>query len=164
MDAGELPALLSGPPRPLSLRESARVLGGLRHVELSAFSRLGEAATSGSLPARAAALSSAASMGHAWRAAQLEALLPVSAGLADEAWTASPGEAAEAALEELATAPLGEREGFYHGLEEAYRRRLTHTQEATDGAVFRTLRRLCDDVIVTRAQHVSCQDNPGGRA
>ena len=80
----------------MNIIESAGHLGSLRAVELACFARLGERAPELS-PASCARWAASASRAHAWRAALLEDLLPVSAGL--------PG-AAE--LTVLPESPLGE--------------------------------------------------------
>lgn len=81
-----------GVSRPLSLLESAEVLGHIRYVELAAFERLGHRARRSSSAPLAAYLAGA-SLAHAWRASLVEDHLPVSLGLPGPAeLTRSPGD------------------------------------------------------------------------
>ncbi len=145
---------LAGPARPLGLLESARVLGGLRWVELTSFELLGRLATGagegGPLDAATAVWASGASLGHAWRAHELERLLPVSAGLPSAAeCTVAPGRLVEAFVEALARHVAVPGEGlasFYDLLVRAYEVRAVHPLEAADRAVVRTLGRLVADL------------------
>lgn len=164
-DRRELVALLTGPPRPLSFLESARVIGLLRRVELLAFSRLGRVAVDGTLAPSQAVASFAASMGHARRADALSSLLPVSTMPAGGEQSPSPlDDRAGATLDELIASADRERADLYGVLEQAYRARLSHTEEHSDGAAARVLRRLADDVAVTQLQHAFCQGDPAGEA
>ncbi len=152
--SGDLLEALAGPARPLSLLESARALGGLRWVELASFELLGRLAAgggdAGSLDASAAVWASGASLGHAWRANELERLLPVSVGLPSAAeCTVAPGRLVEGFVGELARHVAAPGEGlacFYDLLVSAYEVRAAHPLEAADGAVVRTLGRLVADL------------------
>lgn len=86
-----------------TIHASADLLGRERYVELGCFRALGERALHAG-DASVMVVLSAAARSHAWRAKQLEELLPVSLGLpgADES-TRSPGEAIDAAIALIAT-------------------------------------------------------------
>jgi hypothetical protein len=152
-------AELRGPDGPLTMVDIAGVIGAFRDVEMALFSWLGRAA--GSLKAADDVVwASSASLRAAWRAAQLEQLLPVSAGLPDaEPATASPGTAVAAALEALrALVPpaLPEAAGrlasaWYAALLDAYGSRLDRLAPAADGALERVLRRLVTDLAIESA-------------
>jgi hypothetical protein len=164
---------LAGPRRPLSLLELGRVLGGLRWVELEAFRVLGERAKV--MPAEPgepglavhpgpalAMWASASSMAHAWRALQLEALLPVSVGLPTaRECTGSPGPAATDWVASLGSAVAGTDDdgrgvvvGWYGVLAEAYGLRVGNSHPSADGPVVRTLGRLGADVLSVARQYV----------
>ena len=162
MTGGEL-ANLGGPSRPLTLLESARVLGGLRWVELEAFKMLGAFAVSppgsgfgpGSGPGpEITQWASGSSLAHAWRATQLEELLPVAAGLPGaEECTTSPGLAAGQWLATLRAGLVGVDAGaaesvpeHYGQLAAAYELRASNAHASADGPVLRTLERLSGDV------------------
>jgi len=92
---------------PLTLHQSADLLGRYRYAELAAFERLGRRAPACS-HAGVAAFLSEASLAHAWRARLVEERLPVSVGLPDAAAsTRSPGSFLDEALDELAAPGAG---------------------------------------------------------
>ncbi len=153
---GALLDQLSGPCRALSLLESARVVGGLRWVELGAFASLGRAATSGGLPPELAVWASGASLAHAWRAGQLHSLLPVSAGLPSAAEaTKPPGEDVAELVESLAppsaaTGSPSSGDGpalfrLYAALTAAYERRAEFAHPSADPPAVRVFVRLAAD-------------------
>jgi hypothetical protein len=152
---------LAGPARPLSLLESAYVLGGLRWVELEGYSLLGirsvaEANAPGAGEMQFALWAAASSFAHAWRAEQLLSLLPVSGGLpAAEVCTRSPGPRTEEAIGAFAGEMSGpERRAaryaalasWYAALVVAYERRSTFIQLSTDGPLVTTLLRVLADL------------------
>lgn len=142
---------LAGPARRLLLIESAVALGGLFWVELEAFGLLGRLSSSGSLPAVEAMKAAGAARGHAWRAAQLEELLPVSSGLpGHDELAVSPGAAASRWVGSLAGLFAPEQEPrrlqWYRELGAAYKRRLVHASPASDAATVRVLGRLLSDI------------------
>jgi hypothetical protein len=136
------------------MEEIAGVIGGLRDVEMALFSWLGRTA-----PALGCAgevtWASGASLDAAWRAAQLEQLLPVSAGL-PSAQAASVWTAVSAGLQTLDSfVPSGEPSEvprlaaqWYAALLDAYRHRLGLISPAADGALERVLQRLVADLEV----------------
>ncbi|MHB8245709.1 MAG: hypothetical protein ACYDGN_10220 [Acidimicrobiales bacterium] len=159
MTRAQLREELGGPARPLSLWETARVLGGLRWVELQGFEVFGRLGATAGVPASADEPSvgvpaSAASLAHAWRAAQIESLLPVSSGLpgADECtrepsplvgeWVGGLRSATAAPSDGLAAAVRS----WYGDLEAAYEARLAHVHPGADGPVQRILGRLLADL------------------
>lgn len=159
--------------RPLTLLESARVLGRIRYVELAAFERLGRRAPSATSPPAAAYLSGA-SLAHAWRAALLEDHLPVSQGLPGPAeLTRSPGDPVDQVLRLLGPpaspgdkpgpgADDGPDQGTYPGADgelvaalvgvlypamlAGYERRIALASPAADPPLVRTLRRATADL------------------
>lgn len=149
----ELAAELAGPEGPLPMAESAAVIGRLRLVELGLFAWLGTAAPS--CPSAGEVVwASAASLRAAWRASQLETLLPVSAGLALPEAALRPGPALTAALVALrAEGSSGRRAGvpetaatWYGVLQHAYGFRLERLSPAADGPLERVLRRVAADL------------------
>lgn len=145
---------LAGPERPLTLLESAAVLGGLRFVELSAFVRLGSLARDGDLAPAAVVWSAEASLAHGRRASDLEVLLPVSAGLPSAAeCTKSPDGEVTAflgALEQVSD-PFSDEgaaclEFLHRLLGRAYALRSSHGSPAADRAQRRVLERARQDV------------------
>lgn len=160
---------------PLTLLESADLLGRMRYVELAAFARLGRRARTVATAPLAVWLSGA-SLAHGFRAGLLEHHLPVSATLpGPEALTVSPGPGVDAALELLgpddgAKAPerperLSEAagapdlrpgrdaelvralvEGLYPAMLAGYEHRLEVASPAADPPLVRTLGRLCHDL------------------
>jgi hypothetical protein len=153
-------AALSGPDRPLKMEEIAGVIGGLREVEMALFSCLGRTAPALGL-AGEVTWASGASLGAAWRAAQLEQLLPVSAGLLS-ARAASASTAVSAGLQTLDSfVPSGEPlevprlvSQWYAVLLDAYKHRLGLISPAADGAFERVLQRLVADL---EAEHGRCE-------
>lgn len=160
MPAGELSAELSWPERQLEMADMAGVIGRFHHVEMALFSWLGHTAASLSAPEEVV-WASGASLRAAWRAAQLEPLLPVSAGLVDaDAATAPAGSAVVRSLQVLASfvppgAPgsaLGLARAWYGALLDAYRFRLELLAPAPDGALERVLERLVMDLGIERGR------------
>ncbi|MGH9298051.1 MAG: hypothetical protein ACRDZP_08770 [Acidimicrobiales bacterium] len=153
--------VLAGPPRPLSLVELARVLGGLRWLELQGFERWGRLAIE-PWDKAVAGWASGASLAHAWRASQLEALLPVSVGLPSASQSTCPHspELEETAAETLPGDPVGPAPDGGKAerttpadplrllglLASAYRVRLAHPHQSADKPVLRVLSRLVSDV------------------
>lgn len=131
------------------MAEVGAVIGALRDAELELFRRLGRLAPSFPVAAQAS-WASAGSLRAAWRASQLEPLLPVSTGLVPSVETAGLGEEVpgeegpgeEVPGEEILAA-VAQR---YHQLAEAYRFRLEHLSAAADGAVERCLQRVLTDL------------------
>jgi len=157
--AGEVSAELRGPERPLLMVEAARVLGRLFDVEMALFSWLGRTARSLE-SADEVVWASGASLRAAWRAAQLEQLLPVSVGLGSAEAPASPRSATTAALEAVGAlaapgtpydAP-GLAMAWYAVLLDAYRWRLQWLSPAADGALERVLERLVTDLGTENAR------------
>jgi hypothetical protein len=149
---------------PLSLLESAQVLGRMRYVELAAFERLGHRAHATTIAPLATFLSGA-SLAHGWRACLLEDHLPVSAGLPGAAeLTVSPSAGIDAALGLLGPAswevqggpsepPPGDAEllaaltdVLYPAMLAGYERRLALASPACDLALSRTLSRIISDL------------------
>lgn len=162
--SGPLLEELAGPPRSLSLIESGRVLGGLRWVELEAFRTLGQLAAEVKAPqggSELAVWASGSSLAHAWRAEQLESLLPVSAGLTGaEECTASPGSTVTDWVVSLVPAVCdgdiyspGGVQNWYTVLAGAYELRAAHPHPSADGAVIRSLRRLAADVRLVAREY-----------
>lgn len=141
--------------RPLTLHESADLLGRYRYVELAAFSVLGRRATSCAVPDAATYLSGA-SLAHAWRARLVEERLPVSAGLPGVAeCTRSPSTQLDGALELLVDA--GDAEvidgllgALYPAMAAAYLERLSIVSSASDPPIARLLGRLLADLDALR--------------
>jgi hypothetical protein len=137
---------------PLTLHESAGLLGRYRYVELLLFELLGERAPRAARAEVAIYLSGAA-RAHAYRAELFEAQLPVSVGLPDAAaLTISPGPGLEAALRELAGLDddgvlLGELLGvWYPAIYSAYLAHLEACSPAADPPIRRRLQRAGADV------------------
>jgi len=137
---------------PLTLLETADLLGRCRYVELSLFGRLGARAPSCADAALVVYLSGA-SLAHGFRAGLVESLLPVSAGLAGaEAWTRTPGGHLDEALdvlvgpgadEELLDALVGV---VYPAMAVAYAEHAAAASGPADTAVRRVLRRVLADL------------------
>ncbi len=148
---GRLAAELAGPPRVLTLREWAEVTGGLRHVELTLFGRLGRLAVAAPLPSLAG-WAMGASLMAAWRAEQLEVLLPVSTGLPDRGSVTRPRspEVASALdrLVSLGAVALAREvsERWFPALLRAYETRSAHCFEPADAPFGAVLARLVADV------------------
>jgi hypothetical protein len=160
---------LSGPDEILPLSALGPVLGGLRAVELSCFERLGQMACGapgnvdgGADDAAASVWASQASLGHAWRASQLEELLPVSVGLPSVAeCTRMPGPLTEEFVGTLARAVAP---SWYRTLAQAYERRLAKLHPSADRYVARVLERLVEDVRWSEHCSVGTLFRPGRRA
>jgi hypothetical protein len=155
---GDVAAELRGPERPLQMADVAGAIGRLRDVEMALFSWLGR--TARTLEAADEVVwASAASLRAAWRAAQLEQLLPVSAGLAGAAAAMQPlATATETAIEALDSPEPPGRPGnvprvassWYDVLLAAYGCRLRWLSPAADGPLERVLERLVKDLEVEK--------------
>jgi len=153
---GDVVVELRGSEHPLQMADVAGVLGRFRDVELALFSWLGR--TSRSLEsAEEVVWASGASLRAAWRATQLEQLLPVSVGLGrTEAPSPSPTVATATALEALERLVPSDPPGsgfaaglasaWYAALLDAYRYRLRWLSAAADGPLERLLERLLADL------------------
>jgi hypothetical protein len=140
------------------MADMAGVIGRFHHVEMALFSWLGHSAVSLGSPEEVV-WASGASLRAAWRAAQLEPLLPVSAGLVDaDAARVPAGSAVATSLQDLESfvppgAPgsaLRLASAWYAALLDAYRFRLEWLAPAPDGALERVLHRLVTDLGVER--------------
>ncbi len=136
---------------PLSLLESADLLGRYRYVELGAFAALGARARTAA--PRFAAFLAGASRAHAYRAALFEARLPVSVGLpGPEELTRSPHLAIDEVLDALSAEPddqlvLDALSGvLYPAMAASYAERLAAASPAADGGLARALRRAIADL------------------
>jgi len=143
---------------PLSLAESADLLGRYRYVELALFHALGARATSAAEPAVVLYLAGAA-RAHAWRARIIEERLPVSLGLpGTEASTRSPGASLDAAVALLvAPAPDGELvhalvDVLYPAMTASYTAHLGLARPVSDAPVVRALGRVLVDLDVIRRE------------
>lgn len=153
MRAG-LTAELGGPARPLGLGESARVVGGLAYVEQEAHRALGAISATGSLAPPLSVWAANSALAHAWRAGQLQELLPVSVGLpGGRELVSSPGALTTAWLAELPEcledpSEQGRRnlEAWYDQLAAGYAHRLAHPHPSADGPLRRVFRRLLADL------------------
>ena len=141
--------------RPLTLLESADLLGRWRYVELAAFAHLGRRAPACEAPALSAYLAGA-SLAHGWRAGVVEELLPVSAGLPEPGTcTRAPSlelvEALELAVDgddvDLLDALLG---ALYPAMAAGYAERLAVASPAADPPVVRAVGRLLADLDAVR--------------
>jgi hypothetical protein len=142
--------------RPLTLLESADLLGRYRYVELEAFALLGARASSTSEPAVAGFLAGA-SLAHGWRAGLIEERLPVSVGLPGAAaCTRAPSPEVDAALAAIVAAGddaevldglLG---GLYPAMGAGYAERLAVASPAPDPPVQRLLGRVLADLDAVR--------------
>ncbi len=153
----------------LGIEHSARVTGGLRFVELSLFRLVGASAGDPGLgDDEVACYLAGAALAHAWRAEQLGALLPVSAGLPGaEACTVCPSPAARAALAAVAafstTLPAGPPGGagelldalvgpLGDALDDAYAGHQASSGEGADLPLRRVLRRVRADLAAVAAE------------
>lgn len=162
---GGLAAELAGPARPLTMLEAGSVLGGLRFAELSLFEWLGGVARS--LEADDdVAWASAGSLRAAWRASQLEVLLPVSVGLPDAgAVTVAPSPAVAGAVAQLGAGDVSETaSSWYEALLAAYRQRLAFLAPAADPPLERVLSRLVADLEAERSLPQRASEPPGRNA
>lgn len=148
-------AYLRGPDGPLPLILAASVLGELCRLELSLFAWLGEAAPSCGSPEEVVWASSA-SLRAAWRASQLETLLPVSVGLprADVAPAPSGLSSAHGVVTEVATT-------WYKVLAAAYSFRLDRLSSAADGPLERVLQRVLADLEAEQRSVPTLRKLPG---
>lgn len=135
-----------------SILDSARILGCERYVELACFGALGARALRSSDSSVLVALAGAA-RSHAWRAKELEDLLPVSLGLPGvEESTRSPGENIDAAILLLAeesdeTAVVGALvRVLYPAMLVSYRRHLISCAAAADRYVGSVLGRVISEL------------------
>lgn len=151
--------LVTGSPAtgPLSLLESADLLGRYRYVELAAFVALGERATHCSESSVASYLSGA-SLAHAWRARLLEERLPVSVGLPGAvASTRAPSLDLDAALATLVAGDDGDvldglLGALYPAMVAGYVDRLAVASPAADPPIVRMLGRLLADLDAVRRE------------
>jgi hypothetical protein len=137
---------LAGAVGPLPIERLAFVVGGLRWVEMRGFEVLGRLATGPEEIAPAARVwASSASLAHAWRAAQLEALLPVSVGLPRaEKCTRAPGPLTAQWCGRLG---LEQASSLQAVLAAAYARRAGDLRPGADDPVAGTLARLVADLV-----------------
>jgi len=143
---------------PLSIEESADLIGRYRYVELLAFNLLGERAPSCDTPKGALFLASA-SRAHAYRAQLFEELLPVSLGLPSaKDLTRTPDPLVDEALRccvaegrdvDVIYALIS---AVYKSALIAYEGRLSQCAGPADRALSRTLRRAIGDVEVICGQ------------
>ena len=149
-------AELRGPDGPLTMAATAGVLGGLCGVELELFGWLGRAAPSRPSPGEVV-WASAASLRAAWRASELETLMPVSVGLAPTDGRSSPGRRLPPGWRCWPPAPLSIKRSrrpssrWYDVLLEAYRFRLERRSAAADGPLARVLERVATDLEAERS-------------
>jgi len=144
------------------------VLGGLRFAELALFEWLGRVAAILEADDEVA-WASAASLRAAWRASQLEVLLPVSVGLPGAAVaTAQVGPLVAEAVARLGEAPVAEvpavASSWYDALLVAYRQRLAWTAPAAVGPLERVLSRAVADLELEEATVRSASERPGRNA
>jgi hypothetical protein len=170
----------------LNLVESSTSLGALRAVELCLFHRLGERASLLE-PVGCVSWAASASRAHAWRAALIEELLPVSVGLppiaeltvlpegelVDELSRVLPEREAASdgpvVAEGTGNVRNGDRDGrwlvgelvgpIYQLLLAQYYRQLEACEPASDGAVVRNLQRAVADLEVVRASGATLSDS-----
>jgi hypothetical protein len=143
---------------PLTLIESADLLGRYRYVELATFAALGERAKSAE-SAGVQRFLAGASLGHGWRARIVEERLPVSVGLpGTEASTRSPSPFVDQAIAvlvgpgpdgDLLEALLG---AFYPAMLVAYDARIALAAPAPDGPIVRALGRIRHDLATVTAE------------
>ncbi|MCU1493911.1 MAG: hypothetical protein JWO62_1675 [Acidimicrobiaceae bacterium] len=143
--------------RPLTLLESADLLGRYRYVELAAFVALGKRAAHCSEPTAAAYLAGA-SLAHGWRAHLVEERLPVSVGLPTAAdCTRSPSPELDSALValtggedvEVLDGLLG---ALYPAMAAGYVERIAAASAAADPPIVRLLGRLLADLDAVRRE------------
>lgn len=152
---------------PLTLLESADLLGRYRYVELAAFAALGERARSCSDPALACYLAGA-SLAHGWRARQVEERMPVSVGLLDvAACTRSPSPEVDEALALLA-GPGDDADvldgllgALYPAMDEGYALRAVAASPACDPPVVRLIGRLRCDLDAVRREGLAIAGRSG---
>jgi hypothetical protein len=161
---------LAGPDRPLTLLESARVFGGLRHLELELFTQLGRRAPEAQSPS-VTVWASSASMAAAWRASLLEGLLPFSKGLPGlEESTRSAGPLTDAVLGRLEAAATDETLAafvageLYPALLAAYGSRGDGLAPAADEPVRLALSRLTADLSYQLTSVKGLLEPPGSGA
>jgi hypothetical protein len=158
LDAG-IAATLAGPDRPLKMQEVAGVIGRFRDVEMVLFSWLGRTAPKLAV-AGEVTWASGASLAAAWRASQLEQLLPVSDGLRSVRAVPSLETPLRAGLETLVSfVPSGGPEEvpelvgqWYAVLLEGYSYRLGRRSPAADGPLGRIFERLVADLEVEKGR------------
>ncbi|HWD24953.1 MAG TPA: hypothetical protein VG368_05785 [Acidimicrobiales bacterium] len=144
--------------RPLTLLESADLLGRYRYVELAAFAAIGARVTKSTAPDAQRYLASA-SLAHGWRAGTVEARLPVSVGLpGTDALTRSPSPQVDRVLAlcvepgpDVAVLDALVR-GLYPAMAAAYRERISVGSSVSDGPVVRALGRIVTDLDVVRGE------------
>jgi len=151
-------------PAPLTLGQSADLLGRYRYVELAAFGAVGARATGAHAPQIVRYLAGAAAA-HGWRARQIEERLPVSVGLpGTEECTRSPSVIVDQAIA-LAVEPGSDDEvvaalvaGLYPAMADAYRDRMAAASWASDAPVVRAIGRVLDDLEAVMAEGAALID------
>jgi hypothetical protein len=156
------------------MTDTAGVIGGLREVELALFGWLGRSAPSCSSPEEVV-WASAASLRAAWRARELETLLPVSVGLVPDAAVSCLSSAATGSLTSLMST-VEERAGGSGGADESlpetaaalyevlagvYDFRLDRLSRAADGPLERVLCRVATDLQAEQAVVRRLRKQPG---
>ncbi|MGA9077070.1 MAG: hypothetical protein WB383_01885, partial [Acidimicrobiales bacterium] len=143
---------------PLTLAETADLVGRSRHVELSFFARLGERAPRCD-GAAAVVYLAGASRAHGFRAGLLEALLPVSDGLGPTAAATGPTGDGPGELLDLVVGPGKDAELLdalvgvvYPAMAAAYAEHLAAAGSPSDAWVRRTLRRVLADLEAVAAE------------
>jgi hypothetical protein len=143
---------------PLTLAETADLLGRCRYVELAFFTRLGARAPACGEAALVVYLAGA-SRAHGFRAGLVESALPVAASWPDATgFTRSPGSRLDEALDVL-VGPAGDEElvdalvgVVYPAMVSAYASHLELAAGPADAATRRTLRRLLADLADVAAE------------
>ncbi|MGO8875747.1 MAG: hypothetical protein ACLQNG_08285 [Acidimicrobiales bacterium] len=166
----DLTAELRGPDGPLQMIDTARVVGALRAVELVLFAWLGRLAPTAGTPEEVVWASSA-SLQAAWRAGELQQLLPVSPGLEPVGDALAPSSRAAARLRELNAAEQVERPervpevaaAWYRALAASYRFRLERLSPAADGPLGRVFCRVEAD-LQAEEEAVRRLPKPPGRS
>jgi len=164
-------AELQGPDGPLQMIDTARVVGALRAVELALFSWLGHFAPSAGTP-EAVVWASSASLRAAWRAGELQRLLPVSPGLELAGDALTPSSTAATRLRELSAGEQAERRdrvpevaaAWYQALAVAYRFRLERLSPAADGPLERVFCRVEADLQAEEGAVRGLPKQPGRSA
>jgi hypothetical protein len=144
--------------------EVGPVLGGLRFVELALFEWLGRVAVT-LADDDEVVWASAGSLRAAWRALQLEALLPVSVGLPNATSTTAPGPLVAGAVAQLDVGDVPETaSSWYEVLLVAYRQRLAWTAPAADAPLERMLTRVVTDLEAEQTTVQRASERPGRNA
>ncbi|HXZ83216.1 MAG TPA: hypothetical protein VED84_05655 [Acidimicrobiales bacterium] len=157
---------------PLTLEETADLLGRYRYVELTLFTRLGARAPACG-DAKLVVYLAGASRAHGFRAALVESLIPVASGLPDAAaLTRSPGRHCDEALDVL-DGPGDDDELLdalvacvYPAMAAAYAEHLVAAPGPADPATRRTLHRVLADLddVTTEGRELGAQGGGSPRA